>query len=64
MLISGSGAFQSPVTDTDTAAGYIGLKPQTLRLWACKQCGPIQPIRIGNRLRWRWKDLHELAGGA
>lgn len=54
----------SPFADTGEAANYLKLQSQTLRRWACTQTGPIQPVRIGNRaLRWRWADLHELAGG-
>lgn len=48
------------ILTTREAAAFLGLKPQTLRCWACYEKGPIKPIRIGNRLRWRLADLDEL----
>ena len=48
------------VLTTKEAAAFLGLKPQTLRCWACYEKGPIRPIHIGNRLRWRLADLDEL----
>lgn len=54
---------ESPLANTREAATFLNLQPQTLRGWASTQQGPIQPVRIGNRaLRWRWADLHQLAG--
>ncbi|WP_228716198.1 helix-turn-helix domain-containing protein [Acinetobacter indicus] len=38
---------------TTQAAQIMGLKPQTLRKWAMDGSGPIQPIKIGNRLKWK-----------
>lgn len=46
---------------TSEAAAFLKFEPQTLRRWACRQVGPIQPLRIGKRLRWRWADLRKLA---
>lgn len=46
---------------TREAASFLNFEPQTLRRWACRQVGPIQPLRIGKRLRWRWADLRKLA---
>lgn len=37
---------------TETAAFYLGRKPQTLRKWACYQDGPIIPINVNGRLAW------------
>lgn len=48
------------ILTTNEAADFLGLKPQTLRCWACYDKGPISPIRIGNRLRWRVSDLERL----
>ena len=45
---------------TKQAAQIMGLQPQTLRKWAMDGSGPIQPIKIGNRLRWKLKDIKEL----
>ncbi len=54
---------QSPIASTGQAARFLNLKEQTLRMWACKQSGPVQPVRIGGRLGWRWADLHKLVQG-
>lgn len=45
---------------TNEAARFLCLKPQTLRKWSMDGSGPIQPIKIGNRLRWRSSDLEGL----
>lgn len=45
---------------TNQTAQIFELKPQTLRKWAMDGSGPIQPIKIGNRLRWKLKDIKEL----
>lgn len=45
---------------TNEAAHLMCLRPQTLRKWAMNGSGPIQPIKIGNRLRWRLADIEGL----
>lgn len=45
---------------TNETAEVIGFKPQTLRKWAMDGSGPIQPIKIGNRLKWKLKDIETL----
>jgi hypothetical protein len=40
---------------TAVAAGLLGCKPETLRRWGCD--GPIKPVRLGNRLRWKVSDI-------
>ena len=47
---------------TDEAAGHLSRKPQTLRCWACRDNGPIRPIRINGRLLWSVADLRQLLG--
>jgi hypothetical protein len=47
---------------TAEAAAHLGRAPQTLRLWACRQDGPLRPIRIHGRLAWRVADLQRLLG--
>jgi len=49
---------------TAEAAQHLGLKAQTLRSWACYENGPIRPLRIGNRLRWRLADIKRVLGVA
>lgn len=51
------------VLPTDQAAVLINRKPQTLRKWACLECGPIRPIRINGRLAWRLSDLKAVLNG-
>jgi hypothetical protein len=51
------------VLSTKLAAIAINRKPQTLRKWACLECGPIRPIRINGRLAWRVSDLRKLLNG-
>lgn len=47
---------------TEQAARHLGRKPQTLRIWACKESGPIRPIRVHGRLAWPVVDLKKLLG--
>lgn len=49
--------------DTQEAAYYLRFRTQTLRRWACYDSGPIRPVRIGGRLRWRIADLQKLLEG-
>ncbi len=46
--------------DTACAAYHLNRAQQTLRLWACRENGPIRPIRIHGRLAWRVGDLKRL----
>lgn len=48
------------LVSTNEAAHEMGFQPQTLRKWAMDGSGPIQPIKIGNRLRWKLKDIKKL----
>lgn len=51
------------VLPTNEAAPFINRRPQTLRKWACLECGPIRPLRINGRLAWRVVDLQALLNG-
>lgn len=57
---------QEPRTTLPTpeAARHLHRAEQTLRLWACRENGPIRPIRINGRLAWRVADLIRLMEGA
>ncbi len=46
--------------DTACAAFHLNRAQQTLRLWACRENGPLRPIRIHGRLAWRVGDLKRL----
>ena len=50
------------VLDTDTAARHLNREPQTLRVWACRENGPIRPIRICGRLAWPVSELRRVLG--
>lgn len=47
---------------TEQAAFYLNLKPQTLRIWAMKECGLIRPIHINKRLAWPVKEIKKVLG--
>jgi len=49
---------------TPEAAGHLNRAQQTLRIWACREDGPVRPIRIGRRLNWPTKVVKELCGVA
>jgi len=53
-----------PTVDTAAAAHYLHLAKQTLRIYACKESGPIRPIRISGRLHWKTDDIRRLLGAA
>lgn len=46
--------------DTETAAYHLNRAPQTLRLWASRQNGPLRPLRINGRLAWPVGELRRL----
>ena len=50
--------------DTACAAYHLTRAQQTLRIWACKENGPIRPIRVNGRLAWKTADLRKLLGVA
>lgn len=44
------------------AAIHLNRKPQTLRMWACLENGPIRPRRFNGLLEWPTADLKKLMG--
>ena len=48
---------------TDEAAAHLNREPQTLRIWACRETGPIRPVRIGGRLAWPVAAIRRLVQG-
>lgn len=48
--------------DTVRAAFYLCRKPQTMRVWASMECGPIRPIRVNGRLAWPVAEIRHLLG--
>lgn len=55
---------QRPTVDTAAAAYYLHLAQQTLRIYACKESGPLRPRRINGRLHWVTADIRRLLGVA
>lgn len=55
-------AVTRPAVDTAAAAYYLNRKPQTLRMWACLENGPIRPVRVNGRLAWRVADIKAVIG--
>jgi hypothetical protein len=49
---------------TNEAAAHLARAPQTLRVWAMSEGGPIQPIRVNGRLAWPVVELRRLLGVA
>lgn len=50
--------------DTETAAFHLSREPQTLRVWACKENGPLRPLRVHGRLAWPTAEIRRLLGVA
>ena len=53
-----------PTVPTAQAAHYLNRRPQTLRGHACKEDGPIRPIRINGRLAWSVAEIRAVLGVA
>lgn len=51
------------VLPTAVAAHHLLRKEQTLRGWACREDGPIRPVRINGRLGWPTAAIRRLLGG-
>ena len=53
-----------PTVDTAAAAHYLHLAQQTLRIYACRENGPIRPRRIPGsaKLHWATADIRRLLG--
>lgn len=47
---------------TSEAALHLNRAEQTLRLWACREDGPLRPVRINRRLAWPVAELRRVLG--
>lgn len=45
---------------TAEAARHLNRAEQTLRIWACRENGPIRPIRVNGRLAWPVAELRRV----
>lgn len=48
--------------DTECAAFHLSRKPQTLRIWASRENGPLRPLRVHGRLLWPVAEIRRLVG--
>lgn len=48
---------------TREAAHHLNRKIQTLHVWACREEGPIRPVRVNGRLAWRVADIRRVLNG-
>jgi hypothetical protein len=53
-----------PTLTTAEYAHYLNIKPQTARIHACKENGPIRPRRVNGRLHWPTAETKTLLGVA
>lgn len=53
-----------PTVDTAAAAYYLHYAQQSMRIFACKEIGPIRPLRLpgSSRLHWKTDDIRRLLG--
>lgn len=53
-----------PLLVTKELCHYANIAEQTAWAWACKESGPVRPVRIGRRLGWPTKAVKQLCGVA
>ena len=53
-----------PTVTTAAIAHYTHMAQQTWRIYACKETGPLRPLRIAGRLLWPTAELKRLLGVA
>ncbi len=46
--------------DTACAACHLCRRPQTLRVWASAETGPLRPIRVNGRLAWSVAEIRRV----
>jgi len=51
-----------PAVPTEQAAFYLSRRPQTLRVWAMREDGPIRPVRVHGRLLWPVAEIKRVLG--
>lgn len=51
-----------PVLTTKELCHYANIAEQTAWVWACKESGPVRPIRVGRRLGWPTAAVKKLCG--
>lgn len=56
------GEVRRDTLTTHEAAYHLNRACQTLRVWACRENGPLRPIRVNGRLAWAVADIRRLLG--
>ena len=51
-----------PILTTKELCHYANIAQQTAWVWACKESGPVRPVRIGRRLGWPTAAVKKLCG--
>ena len=54
-----TGIVGDGLLDKRELAAVLGLSPGAVSVMLCRQKFPIEPIRIGARLRWRLSDVRQ-----
>lgn len=49
---------------TKEAAFFLNRRPQTLRVWACYEDGPLRPLRVNGHLAWSVSELRRVLGSS
>ena len=49
---------------TNVMCRHLNRKPQTARLWAANESGPLHPLRINGRLAWPVSEIRRVLGVA
>jgi excisionase family DNA binding protein len=55
VLVASGG--QEHLLNRAEAAEYLGVKPQTLAMWACTRSVHLPYVKVGRRARYRYADL-------
>ena len=48
--------------NTETMCWHLDRRPQTARIWAMRENGPLRPIRVNGRLAWPVADIKRILG--
>ena len=62
MSVKVESSLREPKHDETAAAALLGLRPQTLRLWRVRGCGP-RFLKIGRLVRYPKSALEEFMSG-
>jgi hypothetical protein len=50
--------------NTETMCWHLDRRPQTARIWAMRENGPLRPIRVNGRLAWPVAEIKRILGVA